>query len=185
MTLSRAFADLKRLLSRLLTFVLHPGQAFLSLQNGRKTLVSMAFWAVNHHHLWDYNQRRPVRYRLWPRFEYDCSGAVCWLYWVAGLRDPSGNAYTGADTYTMTLLQHGREIGPSQVLPGDVVILGKELPVAEQHAMMAVEKGADPMCFSHGSEGNPTFVRSHVDPRSHTWVRFDVLRVHRIRWPRA
>jgi hypothetical protein len=184
-TFDEILAELSGLLRRLLTIVQHPISVGLRIPNPRKSLVLMAYWAKGHKAFWDYDQERPVKYVRLPRFKFDCSGAICWLYWCAGLRDPSGNNFGGGDTYTMTLLKHNRRINPREVRAGDICILGAELPVDEQHAMMALEPAPNPLCFSHGSQGDPTFVRVDIDGRSKTWVRPDLTRVRRMTWPQA
>ena len=186
MTTSQSFlAEVRRLAARVLTLLTGRTRLASVIPNPRKTLVGMAYWARTHRELWEYQESRPVQYRQRPRFVYDCSGAVCWLYWAAGLRDPSGNGYSGSNTYTGSLLAHGARVAPEMVRAGDICILGAEMPTAEQHAMMALEQGPNPVCFSHGRPGDPSFVRPSVDARSKTWVRVDTHRTHTIRWPKA
>lgn len=181
------FALLWRLLKRLLTAVQHPVATLATLTpfqpNPRRTLVVLARLAVLKHALWDYVQVRPVVFVLRPRFKFDCSASITWLYWCAGLRDPTGNRFSGSDTYTGSLLYHGRRKPATKVRAGDVCILGAELPTDEQHAIMALEIGPNPLCFSHGEQGDPHIIRASDDSRSKTWVSFDLSRIHLIRWP--
>ena len=180
--LKALLADLRRLLTRLLTVVRRPMSAVF-VPNPRRTLVMLSYWAHAHRGLWDYDQARPVRYGLRPRFKKDCSGGIAWLYWCAGLNDPTRNAFSGGDTYTGSLLYHGQRIQASQVRAGDVCVFGAELPTEMQHAMMALQRGPNPLSFSHGRQGDPSLIRPSVDSRSKTWLRFDLRRVRRIQWP--
>ena len=155
----------------------------LVLGDGRGAIGARAKQSVAHRTSFNYNQRRPVRYVTHAPFNLDCSGAIVWLFWLVGCDDPTGNHFSGSNTNTVTLLQHGKRITPSEVCIGDVLICGAELPVAEQHTMLSLERSPNPLCFSHGSQGDPTIVRASIDRRSHTWVRFRTRRIRLSRPP--
>ena len=133
----------------------------------RRQLVKWARILVDEeakHHDLIYVEVRP--FALPPRFRFiyrirryfwhgDCSSAIILLYWLAGGRDPSGNNFSGAGN-TTSFLQHGKEIALNQVLAGDVIVY------ADVHAVLVVEAGPDPLCFSHGEPGDPHLVRNSV-----------------------
>ncbi len=97
----------------------------------------------------------------------DCSGSItCW-YWNAGLPDPSGLAYRYVG-FTGTLLSNAYRHGKvftnlALALPGDPIVIG---PGTGWHATMCLERGADPIVVSHGSEPGPLSEHQSYDRRA-------------------
>lgn len=121
-----------------------------------------------------YRQLRPMRSRYINTFDelkaaiargmwLDCSESVTLLCHIAGFRDPNGLGYNGYG-YTGTMLNYCK---PHFTAPGDanigtLLICG---PGAGDHVMAVYKTGSDPLLFSHGSEGDPKFVRySRIAP---------------------
>lgn len=115
-----------------------------------------------------YRQLRPMRSRFINTFDelkaaivrgmfLDCSESVTLICHLAGMRDPNGLGYNGYG-YTGTMLNyckpHFEGVGGANV--GTLLICG---PGAGDHVMMVYRPGNDPLLFSHGSEGDPKFVR--------------------------
>jgi hypothetical protein len=81
---------------------------------------------------------------------FDCSGAVTCLCKWAGLHDPNGLDYAH-EGYTGTMLRNlPHYTNPSGANVGALVIFG---PGTGQHVGMVLERGADPVLFSHGERG--------------------------------
>lgn len=86
----------------------------------------------------------------------DCSEAVTVLCKWAGLRDPNGKGYSG-EGFTGTLLAHLPHYSePSHARVGALVVFG---PAPGDHVAMVMERGEDPLLWSHGYEGGPRRVR--------------------------
>jgi hypothetical protein len=95
---------------------------------------------------------------------FDCSGGVTCLCKWAGLRDPNGLHYDGYG-YTGTLLHHLPHYSdPAKARLGALVVFG---PGTGDHVAMVMARGADPMLWSHGSEGGPRRVRFSVERAVH------------------
>jgi len=142
----------------------------------RKQLVKWALWAVNDQNLhddWHYQESRPFHLVNFPPFIFDCSGAVTWIYWKAGAQDPNRLNFSGYGN-TDSLYARGRHITKSQAKAGDVIILGLDPTI---HAVLIVQAGPDPLCFSHGEPGNPVLVRLSVleSIGTPTLLRFSTL----------
>jgi cell wall-associated NlpC family hydrolase len=123
----------------------------------RFQIVKWAMWAVSDQHTksdWHYSESRPFHLVNNGPFIFDCSGFVTWCYWRAGASDPNTMNYDGYG-YTGTLL-HGKRIQQSQLHKGDVVVFGPGVGV---HAALVVEVAGDPLCASHGRQGDPSLVR--------------------------
>lgn len=86
----------------------------------------------------------------------DCSEAVTALCKWAGLRDPNGLGYNGYG-YTGTLLATlPHYTDPRRARVGALVVYG---PGTGEHVSMVLERGSDPLLWSHGLEGGPVKVR--------------------------
>src|SRR2546423_615721 len=94
----------------------------------------------------------------------DCSeGVTCLCKW-AGLHDPNGLGYSG-DGYTGTLLNHLPHYSePSHAYVGALVVFG---PGTGDHVAMVMQRGANPVLWSHGSEGGPRAVTLSVENAIH------------------
>jgi len=115
-----------------------------------------------------YRQLRPMRSRYINTFEelqnaiargmwLDCSESVTLLCHLAGFSDPNGFGYNGWG-FTGTILNRCK---PHFTAPGDANI-GTLLvcgPGSGDHVMAVYKTGSNPILFSHGSEGDPKFVR--------------------------
>jgi cell wall-associated NlpC family hydrolase len=115
----------------------------------------------------------------------DCSSAVTyWFYWAGITMDPNGLGYNGYG-YTGTLLSHGTKIDKSSVAPGDVVVYGEG---TGDHTALVVEvHGPDILTISHGDSKGPRYVwvskpttvpskRLGVDGRTPvTYLRFNKM----------
>lgn len=94
----------------------------------------------------------------------DCSEAVTALCKWAGLHDPNGNHYNGLG-FTGTLLDHlPHYTDPRIARIGALVVFG---PGNGDHVAMVMQRGADPLLFSHGSEGGPRRVRYSIERSVH------------------
>jgi hypothetical protein len=94
----------------------------------------------------------------------DCSEAVTCLCKWAGLHDPNGLHYDGQG-YTGTLLAHLPHYSdPGRAHIGALVVFG---PGHGDHVCMVMERHADPMLWSHGSEHGPRRVRFSVERAVH------------------
>lgn len=138
-------------------------------------IVKVARWGVAHEPDIHYAEVRPIPVHVKPEslpLTTDCSGFVTLCYLWGGARDPNGNGYSGAG-FTGTLLTHGRRIRKLRnALPGDLIIYG---PAPGHHVVVVVERGADPLCVSHGSEQGPGLVR-HSDEAKAQPAGFQVRR---------
>lgn len=87
----------------------------------------------------------------------DCSSMYTWAMWNAydhfGWPDNINGLGWGGG-YTGTMLSHGQHISANQLLPGDAVIYGRGFP--GHHVSMYIGGG---MCYSHGSEAGPFYIR--------------------------
>jgi hypothetical protein len=129
----------------------------------RSKIVEVARWGVAHELQIHYAEVRPIPVHQKPLslpLTTDCSGFVTLCYLWGGARDPNGNGYSGAG-FTGTLGKQGRRIrNLSSALPGDLILYGT-WPF--HHVVVVVEKGADPLVVSHGSESGPKLLRHSVE----------------------
>lgn len=101
----------------------------------------------------------------------DCSSFVTGCYRHANcLHDPNKSGWRWGDTET--LAAGGLRIPRWRAKQADLVILGLELPLAEQHAVVIVAAEQDPFVVSHGEQGNPALIRLSEDPRSKAFFRY-------------
>lgn len=93
----------------------------------------------------------------------DCSGFVTACYKWSGLPDPNGLGYRELG-YTGTLLQRAKVITDrlDTAKPGDLIVYG---PGTGAHVVMVVQAGSNPLCVSHGQEGDPNYIHALDDPR--------------------
>ncbi len=86
----------------------------------------------------------------------DCSEGVTCLYKWAGLKDPNGLEYAYAG-FTGTLLRHLPHYDdPARARTGALVVYGAG---TGEHVSMVMEKGKDPLLWSHGFSGGPQLIR--------------------------
>ena len=124
---------------------------------------------------WSWHNSRTLTFP----FDADCSAAVTAINWFAYGNDPNGVNFAYGDTET--ILSHAETkkliLKKAQLLPADLILFGPgPKPV---HVVMSFQPGteADPLCWSHGQQGDPhlvrlsvleslgapTFVRNHTD----------------------
>lgn len=96
---------------------------------------------------------------------FDCSGAVTCLCKWAGLADPNGLNYTH-EGYTGTMLKHlPHYTNPSGANVGALAVFG---PGTGQHVGMVLERGSDPVLFSHGERGYCGPIRLSAERQFHS-----------------
>ena len=99
-----------------------------------------------------------------PGITMDCSESVTCICKWAGLADPNGHRYNRTG-YTGSLLDHlPHYTNPREALAGAMVVFG---PSTGDHVCMVLEKGADPLLFSHGQERGPLAIRLSAERRAH------------------
>lgn len=102
----------------------------------------------------------------------DCSESVTLLCKLAGLKDPNGFGYNGYG-YTGTLLNHLPHYSrASNAHVGAIAIFGAG---TGEHAVMVMERGSDPVVFSHGFSGGPLALRLSTEKRYHPGARVTFL----------
>ena len=154
------------------------------LKPGIPAIVEWAHWAVDNHgsfvyteggDRWYFVEGHPVHDPGSRRA--DCSSFVTGLYRHSNVRqDPNNAGWRFGDT--ATLAAHGKLIpNIKKVIPGDLLLCGLDLPLSGQHVMVVVENKPvggiwNPLCVSHGRQGDPELVRASVDSRSHTYMRY-------------
>ena len=81
----------------------------------------------------------------------DCSGLATCCYFRAGAPDPNGLDYNGQG-FTGTMLNHLPPIPLNRAQGGDLAVFGA---FPGHHVVVLLTGGEDPMCVSHGGEGDP------------------------------
>jgi hypothetical protein len=133
-------------------------------QKMQKAMVML----VNGNRTVHYRQLRPMRSRyintldelhaaIQRGMSLDCSESYTLLCHIAGFRDPNGQGYNGWG-FTGTILEHCKPhfTAPKDANIGTALVCG---PGAGDHVMAVYKPGNDPLLFSHGTEGDPKFVR--------------------------
>lgn len=142
----------------------------------RELAVNAFRLAYNHRGVVHYTQSgmrwQGIRNRLraadgrYPNYA-DCSSMATWALWNAltavagmGFRDiVNGSGWSAG--YTGTMASHGKWVSAGELMPGDCVFYGGGFPYG--HVTMYVGGG---MCYSHGSEIGPNYVRVNYRPIS-------------------
>ena len=136
----------------------------MPLDPKREELVTLATRDIHHPDQITYGEVRPTnvaRYKAarWPVVT-DCSGWYQCLCYAAGLPDPMGTGYAGANRdgcegFTGTMLSHMLDTTKAACYPGDAVVFGAFPGV---HAAVFLQRGnaADPTMGSNGTPGDPT-----------------------------
>lgn len=94
----------------------------------------------------------------------DCSGIITCLFKWANLDDPNGLAYAH-EGYTGTMLAHLPHYrNAAYAMVGALAVFG---PGTGEHVAMVIERGHDPVLFSHGSRGVCGPIRLSVEARYH------------------
>lgn len=122
----------------------------------------------------DYKQLRPMSTRgissiaellaaLKNRVAMDCSESVTLIAHIAGWRDPSALGFDGyGDTQTILdnkSLKHFTD--PKEANACSLVIFDADKPLNEQHIAIvhtADKVNGNPLLFSHGTQGDPSFI---------------------------
>jgi hypothetical protein len=157
-------------------------QSYVGAIIGRDARVAArrwANWCLKNKTRFDYTEVSPARW-VWVtvilrptlRLTCDCSAFITGIFKRAGAQDPSLANFAFADTQTMAASKSGKRIPVGKVVAGDVCILGLELPLSGQHTTFVMKGGRDPIVLSMGEQGDPSLIRSSIDSRSKTWVRY-------------
>lgn len=164
----------------------------------RQRIVNAANGAFRTRAHWRYAEIRPIPLNTFDQvmdgkdvdITTDCSGLATCCYHRAGAPDPNGQGYdTHRTMFTGTMLEHLPAIPLSKARPGDLAVFG-EYP--GKHVVIILAEGANPMCISHGSPGDPKLAPlSHFMPIGPLTVLRGVPRLprrrkhrpaHRPRW---
>jgi hypothetical protein len=148
----------------------------------RQRLVSLARYLIEHRNQLGYpvnDVRGPLDQATWKittalgmqraitagkTLTFDCSQAVTQLYRWAKLSDPNGLDYTHSG-YTGTMLAHLRHYSDaSAARDGALVVFG---PGTGEHVSMVIERGPDPVLFSHGATHASGPIRLSVERTFH------------------
>ena len=139
----------------------------------RKHLKALMKWLVSKESLVHYRQARPMATIHWieqplaDHFEKgltissDCSEMVTLLCKLSGLQDPNGRGYDGYGNTDSILSHLPHYSDPSAAQVGALCVYGPQ--GRSHHVVMVYEPGKDPLCFSHGTESDPRFVRWSVE----------------------
>jgi hypothetical protein len=154
----------------------------------RHELVTKAEFCIQHAHLIDYEETRPMPKYDWYEFvslmkrgervSFDCSTYVTLLYRWCELPDPNGLGYSG-DGYTGTLYDHLSDHyeDPHATRAGSLSIWGHgegEDLVTTHVAMVIDGDQADPILTSHGMAFTCGPIRLSAENEFHPgeWQRF-------------
>jgi peptidoglycan hydrolase-like protein with peptidoglycan-binding domain len=121
----------------------------------RDRLVAWALWAVAHSSDIHFQETRPIPVRDLPGtlpLTTDCSGSTTLFARWAQAPDPNGLDYDGQGS-TVAMLGNLKRITRAQAQPGDLIVF--DGPVKQQHVVVLVELGDEPLVASHGSEKGP------------------------------
>lgn len=145
----------------------------LTVQQMRAGIVEHANWAIANHAGIHYRMKRPMdskdnmKAKDTP-FDCDCSEGDTDLYFAGGAPDPNGLGYNGYGN-TATILDHGIRITQATAQVGDHVVYVR--PSGESvHVAVLIEKGSDPILFSHGQESGPIRISLHSENAYHASV---------------
>jgi hypothetical protein len=127
----------------------------------REKVVKWCVYLNEHQSQIGYGQDRPFPLLKEPELEaiinegefidrWDCYASTAEIFYIVGLKDPSGFNYNGLGN-TDTLLEHlPHYTEASHARPGALVVFGADLPLSEQHVAIVTKQGDDPELFSHG-----------------------------------
>jgi hypothetical protein len=160
----------------------------------RDRMVAVARYLIDHAALIDYAAVRPcrtlpltwseLRNRL-ARGEHvamDCSEAGTAICKWADITNPNN----GADTFDPNHCYSGyfydylseHYTTNTDAHPGAFGVYGFG---GDDHVIMCMERGENPMCFSHGSEIGPLFISLEDESQSHVGQAFTWCNVHKLR----
>lgn len=141
----------------------------------RAAIVRWAHWGVVNEREIHYEEIRPMPLNSRLPLTTDCSGFATLCYFLAGAPDPNVGGYKGAGN-TSTLKSHGTRVAPRDCLPGDLIVYGAGYG---HHVVIAIEKGSDPLCVSHGQETGPAIIRHSIEakyqPPGVAFLRFPMV----------
>jgi cell wall-associated NlpC family hydrolase len=121
----------------------------------RQKIVTAARWGIANEPRIHYGEVRPMPLARELPLTTDCSGFVTLCYFLAGAPDPNGLDYSGQG-WTGTLLQSMEHVEQEEARRGDLVVWGR---YPGRHVALVLERGADPLLCSHGSERGPLAIR--------------------------
>jgi hypothetical protein len=154
----------------------------------RNSIVAWCEYFHAHEHLINYVQKRPFALYSASALEklvgirsvineWDCSGSTIEIYYLAGAQDPSGFNFDG-DGDTESMLSHLTHYhNPMDAHPGALVLIGINLPLAQQHVCIVTDQGEDPEVFSHGSAFNCELLPLSVELTAHPGADYVFLNV--------
>jgi hypothetical protein len=101
--------------------------------------------------------------------EWDCVGSSDEIFYLVGLKDPTGFDYVGdGNTDTMLAYLKDHYTDPAHAKPGALVIFGADLPLSSQHVCIVTESGSDPQLFSHGEAFECKLLTLSEEQTAHT-----------------
>jgi hypothetical protein len=126
---------------------------------------------------WHYHAVRPLSYPTLTQAEHaavasDCSFGCAILALLAGAGKPFGRTFQGNSSTMFALLDH---INQADVQIGDYAVFGHTN--GEMHAVCIRQPGGDPLCWSHGQEKGPMFVKMSVEMAAHPGATVTYLRL--------
>lgn len=127
----------------------------------RATLVSNIQYLVSWGHLIPYQQVRPFpllsKAALTANFKkgvplrgVDCSAFCTLAYFISGLKDPTGDNFSGFGNSATMLKRLPHYTNPVNAHPGALVVFGADQPLAKQHVCLVLKQGKNPQLASHG-----------------------------------
>lgn len=87
----------------------------------------------------------------------DCSGSVTIICQVGGLEDPNGLGYNGAGNTQMMYNHLPHYTNPANANVGALCFFGVPGQLATQHITAVRHPGPDPVLFTHGHPGDPSY----------------------------
>lgn len=171
---------------------MHLGHNHLTADD-RKRMVAVARYLIDKAGLIDYAAVRPcrtlpltwdqVRAKLdsGERVAMDCSEACTAVCKWADITNPNN----GADTFDPDHVYSGyffehlsrHYTDPADAHPGAFGVYGFG---GDEHVIMCMEHGEDPMCFSHGSEIGPLYISLSQESGAHVGQSFVWCDVHEL-----
>lgn len=134
----------------------------------RERMVNWCLWGVENSAKIHFAEKRPIPVDNLPGtlpLTTDCSGSTTLFARWAQAPDPNGLDYTGAGS-TVMMLAHLKRIAPNRVQPGDLIVF--DGTPAQQHVVVVVEPGADPVVTSLGKEEGPFKLSLSDEATGHT-----------------
>lgn len=134
----------------------------------RQRLACLMDFLVAHHGLVDYAEVRPILHATSPaeleqlvlrgKFRTDCSGSTTTLFEAVGASNPNGVAYSTGRGDTQMMYDHlPHYLNPKGAGIGALCFFGVPGELATQHVTIVRHPGKDPVLFTHGHQGDPSY----------------------------